>query len=225
MRRLLAILLGALVISGGLGATERPAISDRTVATLQRSVDAGYREARETFLFYFDEDFPDPGADRNPFTLTIDAWKRRQAACIDNRCQLVELTAQLDRLNFANGNGRKPVDRMPWRTGSFMLSGTAWAGQMSVLPVGDGSIVVAVTTFSTKGRMWDCAGFTATGALSATGYGKMTVYDELNQDGRPLTFALQALSPTSVKLSAVSPDGYDDICRTGSIFGTYRAEG
>ena len=63
-----------------MDATERPAISDRTVATLQRSVDAGYWDARETFLFDFDEDSPDKGADRNPFTLRSNAVRDTDGA-------------------------------------------------------------------------------------------------------------------------------------------------
>jgi hypothetical protein len=209
-------------MSANLAATDRPAISDRAVASLQRAVDTGYREARKAFLF--NEDFAGQGAELSPFTRAIDAWKRRQAACIDNRCRLAELTEQRDRLNFANGTGKRPISGMPWRTGSFILSATAMAGTMSILPVGDGSIVVTVTTFGTKGRDWDCAGFTATGTLSRNGYGRMTLYDE-DPDGPPLTFTLQALSPTSTRLSSDSAQGYDDICRTGTIFGTYKAAG
>ncbi len=140
-------------MSAGLAATEGPAIPDRSVAVLQRdqSTLAIRKRARP---FCSTKISLGKVRAESPFTLAIDAWKRRQARCIDNRCRLAELTEQRDRLNFANGTGRKPVRGMPWRTGAFALSATGMSGHMSILPVGDGSIVVSITTFGTKGRDW-----------------------------------------------------------------------
>jgi hypothetical protein len=222
MWRYLSIIPFTAVVMTPLTTAGEPSeISDQAVATLQRSVDASYREARKTFLF--NEDFAETDIERNPFTLAVNGWKRRQAACADNRCRLTELTAQLDRLNFANGNGRKPVPGMPWRTGSFALSATGMAGDLSILPVGDGSIVASFTTFATRGRDWDCAGFTATGTLSQDGQARMTLYDDTADQGESVpVFRLRTLSPTSVRLQPDTADGYDDICRTGMVFGIYK---
>lgn len=204
-------------------------ISDQAVAALQRLVHARYQKARKSFLF--NEDFSHSDISKNPFSIAVDGWNRRLAACADNACRSAELSSQLARLNFALGENTAPLGGMRLRTGALSLKARGASGDIAIMPVGDGSVVAAITTFYVGpggSGAWDCAGIIATGTLASASPSRMTLYDE----AQPVSFDLSVASPASVRLSenaenekrAAKDDGWPAVCSTGTIFGTYRAE-
>ena len=210
---------------------QKAAISDQTVAALKRLVGTRYRVARKSFLF--NEDFAGDGDGQNPFALAVSGWRRRLAQCTDNQCRYTELSAQLARLNFSLGEAPAPIPGMPLRTGTLMISGSGFSGDISIMPVGDGSVVVAITTvYAGEGKMgagaWDCTGLVATGKLSQSGPARMTLYGE----DKPVSFDLRIVSPTSVRLSENAEDAkqqaadedWPAVCSVGTIFGTYHGD-
>lgn len=204
-------------------------ISDRSVAALQRLVHARYQKARKSFLF--NEDFSHSDISKNPFSVAVDSWNRRLTACADNACRASELSSQLARLNFALGENTAPLAGMRLRTGALSLQARGASGDIAILPAGDGSVVVAITTFYVGpggSGAWDCAGIIASGTLASASPSRMTLYDE----AQPVSFDLSVTSPASVRLSenaenekrAAKDDGWPAVCSTGTIFGMYRAE-
>ena len=208
---------------------QNAAISDQTVAALKRLVGIRYQAARKSFLL--NEDFAGNGDGENPFSVAVSGWRRRLAQCTDNQCRHTELSAQLARLNFSLGEAPAPIPGMPLRTGTLLSSGSGFSGDISIMPVGDGSVVVAITTFY-AGKMgagaWDCAGLVATGKLTQSGPARMTLYGE----DKPVSFDLRIVSPTSVRLSENAEDAkqqaadedWPAVCSVGTIVGTYRGE-
>lgn len=226
---------GSAAIAGraqGVSTSSHPqrsrGISDQAVAALQRLVHARYQKARKSFLF--NEDFSHSDIGKNPFSVAVDSWNRRLAACADNACRATELSAQLARLNFALGENMAPLAGMRLRTGALSLKARGASGEIAIMPVGDGSVVVAINTFYVGPHgsgAWDCFGIIATGALASASPSRMTLYDE----AQPVSFDLSVASPASVRLSenaenekrAAKDDGWPAVCSTGTIFGTYRA--
>jgi len=203
-------------------------VSDKAIAALRRSVHARYQEARKSFLF--NEDFSHSDISKNPFSVAVDSWNRRLAACADNACRSTELSAQLARLKFALGENTAPLAGMRLRTGALSLKERGASGDIAIMPVGDGSVVVAVTTFYVGpggSGAWDCAGIIATGTLASAKPSRMILYHER----QPVSFDLSVVSSNSVRLSenaenekrAAKDDGWPAVCFTGTIFGTYRA--
>ncbi|MEN2791554.1 hypothetical protein ABC974_18105 [Sphingomonas oligophenolica] len=207
---------------------QKTSISDQTVAALQRLVGIRYRAARKSFLF--NDDFAGTSDDQNPFSVAVRGWRRQLSRCNDNQCRYTQLSAQLARLNFSLGMAPAPVPGMPLRTGTLDMSERGISGGISILPVGDGSVVVAITTsYGGRGKMgtgaWDCAGLVAIGKLLPSGPARMALYDE----DKPVAFDLRIVSPTSVRLSenaenaraAAADEDWPAVCSVGTIFGTY----
>lgn len=250
MKRMCALVVGLAVIAGSgapvvvravtrpvalsiasIDAPTRPrrAVSNTAVAALSKLVGARYLKARESFLF--NEDFLQHDISHNPFSIAVDRWNRRLDACGDNACRYAELSAQLARLNFSLGKAPAPIPGMLLRTGAFQINESRVGGDLAIMPVGDGSVVMAVTTAFANpdgSGAWDCAGYVATGILSSRGPSHMTLYD----DRGPILFDLRILSPTSVGLSenaaneerAAKDPSWPRLCPTGTIFGTYRGQ-
>jgi len=204
-------------------------VSDQSVAALQRLVQTRYREAQESFLLNGASSLD--GVSKNPFLIAVDGWNRRLTACADNACRYTELSSQLARLNFALGKNTAPLAGVRLRTGALSLKERWGSGNIAIMPVGDGSVVMVVTTFYAGpggSGAWDCAGIVATGRLAQASPSRMTIYDE----DQPVSFDLSVASATSVKLSAnaedekraAKDDGWPAVCSAGTIFGTYRAE-
>lgn len=153
----------------------------------------------------------------NPLDKPKSEWEHRLAKCGDQDCREQVIGDQINRLQFALGKARSPVDGVPWPNGSFIIHDPEFEGNLSILPIIDDLILLRVDTSQRPDASWICT-IIAVGRLSLGGTARMT---SLGDDER--TFELRQASTSQLILGplARSRDEPDPCYPTGMLFGTY----
>jgi hypothetical protein len=65
------------------------------------------------------------------------AWRKDVAACSSDDCRIAALREQLNRLAFALGDEARPIEGIPWTSGSMYSR----EGTIRILPGGEGNLL------------------------------------------------------------------------------------
>jgi hypothetical protein len=151
-------LIGLVAALAGLAAPAAAAPAGASVASLQKAVDAAYRQAAELY----DADLLDARPGTGPLAGIKAQWAARLRRCGDDSCRRRLLGDQLGRLAYGLGRSARPLAGLPWRHGRFTpLPRQGFSGRLDLLPAIDDRIIVHVQA-QAPGARWEC-GFVATG--------------------------------------------------------------
>ena len=169
------------------------------------------------------EEFDDPyvaGTDQNPLHTWRAAVLDRVAKCPDPACRKTELTDATARLKFALGENSREQP-FPLRHPTYAMKSTDVYGQLTVLPLTAGDLLVRIDTHHRDQARWMCS-LLAAGRLGSNGTARLRAIDDF-VEAEGSVFELQVISDKHVILRGTVDLSEDTVCNVGTIYGTYHA--